>query len=113
MPDISPLPPSDALEAFAGMVRDWQMPPGRAWRMLTGQSKALAVLTEDQAFRVAHLLAIDRGMREIGGKPVGEWLAQRNPAPLFGNTAPVDYLARRGMPGYLDLLRQVRRWTGV
>ena len=22
--------------------------------------------------RVAHLLAIDRGMREIGGKPVGE-----------------------------------------
>ncbi len=112
-PGMSPLSPADALVAFLDLVRAWEMPSDRAWRMLTGGSKPRPILTEDQAGRVAHLVAIDAGMRKIGNKPVGEWMVQKNPAPFFGNTVPADYLTRRGLPGYVDLQRQVRRWASM
>ena len=108
--EVSSLSPVDALTAFARMMYAWRMPPGRAWQMLTGHPRPLAALTEDHTVKVAHLLEIDRGLREIVGKPVGEWMRQASRSPFFGGTAPADYLTGRGMPGYVDLHQQVRRW---
>ena len=32
-------------------------------------------------------------------------------APLLAGHSPMDYLTEVGTPGYLALLRQVRRWA--
>ena len=107
------LTPVVALAAFNALIAAWAMPPARAWRMLTGVGWQAGSLTDDQAVRVAHLVAIDTGMRAIGGQPVGTWMVTGNPAPLLAGAAPVDYLAKRGMAGYVALLRQVQRWAEV
>ncbi len=103
--------PAIALATFHKLSETWAMPPAWAWRMLTGVGWQAGSLTEDQAVRVAHLVAIDAAMKAIGGQTVGTWMVTGNPAPLLGGAAPVDYLAKRGMAGYAALLRQVQRWT--
>ncbi len=87
----------DAIEAWRAPLVVDSMQQGRAWRMLTGNSRPMSALSEDQVVRVAHLLEIDRGIREVGGKPVDEWMVLSNPDPFFGGTplaAPSWHAAR-------------------
>ena len=81
--------------------------------MLTGVGYQAGSLTEAQAERVAHLVAIDEGMRIIGGQPVGDWMVKGNSAAVFSGSAPVDYLTRHGSAGYAALLRQVQCWMAM
>ena len=78
--------------------------------MLTGRPSAPSSLTADQALRVSYLVAIDPGMRDIGGRPVGTCLVASNAAPVFSGSSPLAYLTRQQTPGYAALLRQVERW---
>ena len=81
--------------------------------MLTGVGYQAGSLTEAQAERVAHLVAIDAGMRTIGGQSVGDWMVKGNPAAVTSGSAPVDYLTRHGTTGYAALLQQVQRWVAM
>ena len=81
--------------------------------MLTGEALAPTGLSADQALRISYLVAIDAGMREIGGQPVGTWLGAANAAPLLGGASPLAFLTRQGTPGYAALQRQVERWQAL
>ena len=79
--------------------------------MLTGLGYRAGLLTPDQVARVQHLVAIDAGIRAIRGETVGAWMVTGNATPLLSGSAPVDYLARAGTPGYAALARQVAVWV--
>ena len=54
------------------------------------------------------LLAIEAVLTRVD---VGAWVVEQNPGPLLAGRSPMDYLTRLGTPGYVLLLRQVRRWA--
>ncbi len=108
-----PLTSETAIQAFLGLIAAWRMPSARAWRMLTGLGHRAGALSAEQVARVDALLAIDAAMQGIALGSVGEWMVQSNAAPLFGGSAPVDYLTRLGGPGYAAVLRQVLRWQAM
>ena len=64
--------------------------------MLTGLGYQAGSLTDDQAVRVAHLIAIDAAMKRIGGQPVGAWMTTGNMAPVLSGSSPIVYLTRSG-----------------
>ena len=81
--------------------------------MLTGLGYQAGSLTDDQAVRVAHLVAIDGAMKQIGGQPVGIWMTTGNMAPVLSGASPMAYLTRGGPTAYATLLRQVERWAAM
>ena len=103
----------EALRVFRALIANWRVPPARAWRMLTGVGYQAGSLTPDQVQRVEILAMIDQAMQGNVVGSVGEWMVKPNPAPIFAGSAPMDYLARLGQPGYEALLRQVARWRGL
>ena len=109
-PDNPALTSEGGIQAFLGLIEQWRMPPARAWRMLTGVGYRAGSLSPEQIGRVDALMTIDAAMQGIALGSVGEWLMKPNAAPLFGGSAPVDYLTRLGGPGYVSMLRQVLRW---
>ena len=108
------VPSSAALDAFTDMLDRWHLPAERGWRMLTGQAMRPKALTQEQARRVQLLLTMEAMLSSILTRvDVGAWLVESNPGPLLNGMAPVDYLTEVGTPGYLSLLRQVRRWAAM
>lgn len=105
------LTPAAALAAFHKLLAGWSIAPAPAWRMLTGLGYQAGSLTDAQAVRVAHLIAIDAAMKKIGGQPVGIWMTTGNMAPVFSGSSPMAYLTRGGQTAYATLLRQVERWA--
>ena len=103
----------EALRVFRALIADWRVPPARAWRMLTGVGYQAGSLTPDQVQRVEILAMVDQAMQGTVVGSVGEWMEKPNTAPIFAGSAPMDYLARLGQPGYEALLRQVVRWRGL
>jgi hypothetical protein len=61
-------------------------------------------LTQDEAHRLANLLAIDRLLTDIEGKP-GPWLRRRNAAAPFARTSPAGFMAKGGAPA-IDATRR-------
>lgn len=99
-----------ALGAFRKLVARWGVREDLASTMLAGRPGASGRMAEDDAWRVGVLMEIDGAMRAIL-PDVGAWLVAPNPGPLLMGRSPLDFLARTGTPGYVSLLRQVRRWT--
>ena len=112
-PGTPALTGESAVRVFRALIEKWRMPSARAWRMLTGVGYQAGSLSPEQIGRVDALMAIDDAMQGITLGSVGEWMVQPNPAPLFGGSAPVDYLTRLGGPGYVGVLRQVFRWHAM
>ena len=112
-PSVRLLDARGALTSFRRLVKDWKLDRTQAWLMLTGEPSVRTILTEDQALRVSYLLAIDTGLREIGGRPVGTWLVAGNTTPVLGGASPLAFLTRQGTPGYVALLRQVEHWMAL
>ncbi len=101
---------TEALRVFRTLIAEWQMPPTRAWRMLTGLSYQAGALSDEQIQRVEILFVVNQALRGVAVGSVGEWMVTPNAAPLFAGTAPADYLTKLGQAGYVGLLRQVLHW---
>ena len=108
---VPALTSSASIAAFLEMLRTWNLPPARAWRMLTGVGYRAGSLTADQIARVHHLVAIDVGMRTIKGAGVGEWMVAGNGSAVTSGSSPIDFLTRAGTGGYAALARQVGIWA--
>ena len=101
---------SDAIGVFLALIAEWRLPPARAWLMLTGLGYQADSLSAEQVQLVEILVLVNKAMQGNVVGSVGEWMTRPNAAPLFAGSAPVDYLARLGQPGYVALFRQVLQW---
>jgi hypothetical protein len=80
--------------------------------MLTGVGWQAGSLSTDQIGRVTQLVESDTIMRGLAVGSVGEWMVTPNAVQVLGGASPIDYLTRRGAPGYAVLLRQAQQWAG-
>ena len=65
-------------------------------------------LSQDQLTRVSALIGVFKGLNLLfADEMAGRWPRLRNSGPLFENTAPVEAMARGGIP----IILQVRRYV--
>ena len=76
-PAAAPLPLAaltspEALRASQTLITEWRLAPAPAWRMLTALGYQAGSLSAEQVARVEMLVELDKIMRPIAPRSVGE-----------------------------------------
>jgi hypothetical protein len=109
-----------ALEAFFGLMSEWQVADAHARVLLGGvtleefsqlrAAPAAKVLEATQLKRVASLLGIHRELRLLYGDSVaGEWVQLPNSHPMFCRVKPITYMLIGGVQAMSNVQRLLSR----
>jgi len=104
-----------AITAFFSIVEKWQLRNEDAMALLGGAShgryfelkkKRNGVLSQDELTRISLLIGIFKALNILFGQRLAnQWTSRPNSNPIFGDTPPLRFLTRGGVPGMITVRR--------
>jgi len=104
-----------AVRAFFNIMARWKIRDEDARRLLGGISNGAyhalkkgrdRALDEDRLRRISHLVGIFKALNILHGEESADrWMQLPNGNPIFGGSAPHEYLMKGGLPAFATVRR--------
>jgi hypothetical protein len=112
-----------ALKGFIKVAEKWGLTESQARGLLGGIASstfhawktdpAKQKLTQDVLMRISLVIGIYKALQICFGEEwANRWVTLGNRGPMFGGSAPIDYMIAQGQPGMAQVRRMLDGWRG-